>query len=212
MSDADQRYYASSYGRFNAPDPMANSASPKDPGTRNLYAYVAGDPVNRGDPHGTCYTFNIDGTTSWMENPDAEYALYTGAVQDWQIVHWDSAPCDSEGVEPDGADTLAQAGDDGASDFTNTPADCANALTRLASATANVLQRIAEIVADVWGLVKNGRTDPGHRKALRQACNRLRNALQQVTTSCASSAAVAAAVAAAEAALAQAAPYLLAAA
>jgi RHS repeat-associated protein len=50
---ADQRYYASTYGRFNTVDPMAASADPKTPGTWNRYAYVGGDPANNNDPHGT---------------------------------------------------------------------------------------------------------------------------------------------------------------
>jgi RHS repeat-associated protein len=53
---ADQRYYASSYGRFNTADQYmakANGANnPRDPGTWNRYAYTAGDPVNRADPSG----------------------------------------------------------------------------------------------------------------------------------------------------------------
>ena len=49
---ADQRYYASSYGRFNTPDPYRASAGPSDPGSWNRYAYVGGDPVNSLDPTG----------------------------------------------------------------------------------------------------------------------------------------------------------------
>ena len=47
---ADQRFYASSYGRFNSADPYAGSAGPSDPGSWNRYAYTRGDPINRGDP------------------------------------------------------------------------------------------------------------------------------------------------------------------
>ena len=49
---ADQRYYASSYGRFNTVDPMAGSASAGNPGSWNRYAYVGGDPINHRDRHG----------------------------------------------------------------------------------------------------------------------------------------------------------------
>ena len=49
---AEQRYYASSYGRFNTPDPYRGSGVPNDPGSWNRYSYVAGDPVNRLDPRG----------------------------------------------------------------------------------------------------------------------------------------------------------------
>ena len=57
---ADQRFYASSYGRFNSPDPYrATPTSPTDPGAPqgwNRYAYVTGDPINLMDPGGTCGT------------------------------------------------------------------------------------------------------------------------------------------------------------
>jgi RHS repeat-associated protein len=49
---ADQRYYASTYGRFNTPDRYQASAGPSDPGSWNRYSYTRGDPVNRLDPSG----------------------------------------------------------------------------------------------------------------------------------------------------------------
>ena len=49
---ADQRFYASTYGRFNTADPYRASAGADDPGSWNRYAYVQGDPVNYLDPHG----------------------------------------------------------------------------------------------------------------------------------------------------------------
>jgi RHS repeat-associated protein len=48
----DQRFYASSYGRFNTADPYRASAGASDPGSWNRYAYVQGDPVNMHDPRG----------------------------------------------------------------------------------------------------------------------------------------------------------------
>jgi RHS repeat-associated protein len=51
---ADQRFYASSYGRFNRPDPAISSAGPSDPGSWNRYSYTRGDPINRFDPRGLC--------------------------------------------------------------------------------------------------------------------------------------------------------------
>src|SRR5579872_3593627 len=55
----DQRYYASTYGRFLTPDQYAASGAakgnvnnPGDPGSWNRYAYTRGDPVNRYDPRG----------------------------------------------------------------------------------------------------------------------------------------------------------------
>jgi RHS repeat-associated protein len=49
---ADQRYYASSFGRFLTPDPYMASGGPADPQSWNRYAYVEGDPVNFNDPRG----------------------------------------------------------------------------------------------------------------------------------------------------------------
>ncbi len=49
---ADQRYYASTYGRFNTADQYLASAGPGDPGSWNRYSYTRGDPVNRLDPRG----------------------------------------------------------------------------------------------------------------------------------------------------------------
>jgi RHS repeat-associated protein len=51
---ADQRFYASTYGRFNTPDPVKNTSGsagrPSDPGNWNMYAY----PVHaRRDGAGT---------------------------------------------------------------------------------------------------------------------------------------------------------------
>ena len=51
---ADQRYYASTYGRFNTADPYGASGGPSDPGSWNRYSYVEGDPINHLDRHGLC--------------------------------------------------------------------------------------------------------------------------------------------------------------
>jgi len=52
LGDMVQRYYASSYGRFNTVDPLQSSATPNNPVSWNRYAYVGGDPVNLLDPRG----------------------------------------------------------------------------------------------------------------------------------------------------------------
>ena len=49
---ADQRYYASSYGRFTTADPSNNNVNPVDPRSWNSYSYVNGDPANANDPSG----------------------------------------------------------------------------------------------------------------------------------------------------------------
>src|SRR6185312_16126028 len=55
---AQQRYYASAYGRFTIADRMNASASGGNPQSWNRYAYVGGDPINRSDPRGTCWVNN----------------------------------------------------------------------------------------------------------------------------------------------------------
>jgi RHS repeat-associated protein len=49
---ADQRYYASTFGRFMTPDPYHGSAGATKPESWNRYAYTVGDPVNYKDPQG----------------------------------------------------------------------------------------------------------------------------------------------------------------
>jgi len=49
----EQRFYASTYGRFNTPDPAGRKAAKlNDPASWNRYAYTRGDPVNRRDRTG----------------------------------------------------------------------------------------------------------------------------------------------------------------
>ena len=60
---AQQRFYASGYGRFNSPDPFLGSATEKNGVTWNRYAYSSGDPINNNDPSGLCTitTYYSDG-------------------------------------------------------------------------------------------------------------------------------------------------------
>jgi RHS repeat-associated protein len=51
---ADQRFYASTYGRFNTPDPANRGALLRRPQSWDMYAYTRGDPVNLYDPNGEC--------------------------------------------------------------------------------------------------------------------------------------------------------------
>ena len=59
---ADQRFYASTYGRFNTADPYQATAkganNTSDPVSWNRYTYTGGDPINRSDPGGTCWIDN----------------------------------------------------------------------------------------------------------------------------------------------------------
>ena len=52
---ADQRYYASTYGRFTSPDPFGPSANPSNPETWDRYAYAGGDPINLWDQTGEAW-------------------------------------------------------------------------------------------------------------------------------------------------------------
>jgi RHS repeat-associated protein len=49
---AQNRYYASTLGRFTTPDPSRNSGGPVNPQSWNRYTYVEGDPINKYDPSG----------------------------------------------------------------------------------------------------------------------------------------------------------------
>ena len=65
---ADQRYYASSYGRFNTADPYQASAGPSDPGSWNRYSYVGGDPVNNHDWQGLAIDLNCIDFSAWNQS------------------------------------------------------------------------------------------------------------------------------------------------
>jgi RHS repeat-associated protein len=57
---ADQRHYASTFGRFMTSDQYQASGGPSDPQSWNRYAYTRGDPVNANDPNGRFACF-VDG-------------------------------------------------------------------------------------------------------------------------------------------------------
>ena len=49
---ADQRYYASNFGRMMSDDPSGDNWDMANPGSWNTYSYVLGDPINSSDPLG----------------------------------------------------------------------------------------------------------------------------------------------------------------
>jgi RHS repeat-associated protein len=75
---ADQRYYASTYGRFNTADPYRASGRTGDPMSWNRYSYALGDPVNSNDPSGLdsfmgitpleCQIYDIDNECQTLAN------------------------------------------------------------------------------------------------------------------------------------------------
>jgi RHS repeat-associated protein len=82
--------------------------------------------------------------------------------------------------------------------------DCIKAVAELVTATAVLNGRIFDMQANA------GKPDPmNHAKAIQQAVNRVKNALDKVVRSCACVAGAVAAIAAAGAAIEAAAPYLL---
>jgi len=220
---ADQRFYASTYGRFLTPDPAGaggassgSSSNSGDPVSWNRYAYTGGDPVNRVDPMGTDWIIVNGG---WCSTLDPSGGCYDPGYGDPDFASVFSAcPSPSPGLmallqgSPDSPTFYAQLQamgclsngatvnddeDDGPPDLgVGSAANCAQALAELVAATLAVTRRLTEITP--------GGFDPGHRKALAQALNRLLNAEAAVNRSCVNllSAAVAAALAAAQAAAA----------
>jgi len=82
---ADQRFYASTYGRFNTPDPFRRSALRRNPESWNRYIYANDDPINKSDPTGrTC----VDRSGSWADNGDGFGCPYASTtVSDWGSVN-----------------------------------------------------------------------------------------------------------------------------
>ena len=71
---ANQRYFASVYGRFNTPDLTGKGMGLSEPESFNRYSYVLGDPVNLNDPRGKCGVDVADGTVDYNDclfDPDS---------------------------------------------------------------------------------------------------------------------------------------------
>jgi len=82
---ADQRFYASTYGRFNTPDQFRRSARRRNPESWNRYIYANDDPINKNDTTGrTC----VDQSGSWADNGDGFGCPYASTtVSDWGSVN-----------------------------------------------------------------------------------------------------------------------------
>ena len=87
---AQARYYASTNGRFNSPDPLASSATTADPQSWNRYAYVGNNPMTATDPSGmiaTRITSGGDmvnrGFTMAERTIDPNGVTYASRLDDW---------------------------------------------------------------------------------------------------------------------------------
>jgi RHS repeat-associated protein len=75
---ADQRYYASAYGRFLTVDQSGTGLEALDPGTWNRYAYAYGDPTNLNDPEGRCPPGYVPATAAQLQEIVDTAETYVG--------------------------------------------------------------------------------------------------------------------------------------
>jgi RHS repeat-associated protein len=71
---AGNRYYASTYGRFNTADPFRQSAHLGNPASWDRYVYSLDDPINRGDPSGLDSCLATFLTTLSLNTPQCQVA------------------------------------------------------------------------------------------------------------------------------------------
>ena len=90
---ADQRYYASTYGRFMSPDPYMASGSPVAPQSWNRYAYALGDPIMYTDRKG----LEVDCTDDCDSSDDCDPGI------DFCITHTESGGGGDGGGDGGGA-------------------------------------------------------------------------------------------------------------
>lgn len=103
---ADQRYYASTQGRFLTADPFRHSASLSNPGSWNRYTYAANDPVNSNDPSGLYPCGSSSGQSGGVisvtvyDCPDRTYLTFRPVARpvpymtlaQWDDIHPDPNP------------------------------------------------------------------------------------------------------------------------
>src|ERR1035441_2640056 len=93
---ADQRYYASNFGRFMSADRYVASGGTSDPKSWNRYSYVEGDPVNFNDPGGRMLYLMIDepfGGNNPDDNPWAADGYGGECGSGWETDASLSGPC-----------------------------------------------------------------------------------------------------------------------
>ncbi|MGJ5820997.1 RHS repeat-associated core domain-containing protein, partial [Paludibaculum fermentans] len=84
---AQNRYYASAWGRFTSADPYRASAGPADPQSWNQYAYVGNDSVNFTDRRGT--------NRAAFDSNIVNFCMFSGTT-------WDELACrESSGLGAD---------------------------------------------------------------------------------------------------------------
>ncbi len=128
----DQRYYASAYGRFVTPDPMAGSAKPKSPGSWNRYTYVGGDPIGRSDPTGQCYFDTTSG--NYYDDDVAQQLIYSGQLNPSLLTYLGDPTQQSSCTGMSGDSSGVSGGGGGLQVFANDLGSCTDAASCMAFA------------------------------------------------------------------------------
>jgi len=129
---AQNRYYASSCGRFTSADPDGRSANPKRPNSWNRYTYAGDDPVNRNDPSGKidCWSWYLYVTNElgWADTDATAYgncadsASETGSSLDPCTVAPEALDGNLYGLSCDAAPPCYQAANSGGCGGSSAPA------------------------------------------------------------------------------------------
>ncbi len=96
---ADQRWYASAYGRFLTPDPSGAGATLTVPASWDLYSYGGGDPVNNYDPTGMYSCGSVDAFADDGDDTDVSNGCsYAGAFGPYSSGIRYYVPCPGYGI------------------------------------------------------------------------------------------------------------------